>query len=121
MVVEQNEISTRNFNEQIFKLASKLDKCIYLSIACGFNLSDLLQEPKENQYIIVISSILEKLRNFAAIVQRLSGMPASAEQQKLKEIFMGEMKSVLKQLSEIQNSEALIFYQHIGVYVEILA
>jgi hypothetical protein len=39
------------FNQDLFDLAAKLDKCLQLVIACGFSLHDLLGEPKNNQFV----------------------------------------------------------------------
>lgn len=41
-------LTLEKFNDQLFDLASKLDKCMQLVIACGFSLHDLLGEPKNN-------------------------------------------------------------------------
>lgn len=35
-----------------------------LVIACGFSLNDLLHEPVDNQYVMVLKQILKKLKFF---------------------------------------------------------
>ena len=37
-----NTLNLANYNEVLFELASKLDKCLLLVIGCGFSLNDLL-------------------------------------------------------------------------------
>jgi hypothetical protein len=53
MILDQatNSLTLDKFNEELFELASKLDKCLQLVIACGFSLGDLLGEPKNNQFV----------------------------------------------------------------------
>lgn len=46
-------LNLANYNEVLFELAVKLDKCLLLVIACGFSLNDLLSEPKGNLFIKV--------------------------------------------------------------------
>jgi hypothetical protein len=38
---EGGPLSLQNFNEMIFSIASKLDKCLMLVVACGFSLNSL--------------------------------------------------------------------------------
>ena len=42
---ESKQINLGGFNRDLFKIASKLDKCLMLVVACGFNLHNLIQEP----------------------------------------------------------------------------
>lgn len=50
MIFDQatQRVVLENFNELLFDLAQKLDKCLLLVIACGFSLYDLINEPKNN-------------------------------------------------------------------------
>lgn len=48
---QTNTLTLEKFNQDLFELASKLDKCLQLVIACGFSLHDLLGEPKNNQFV----------------------------------------------------------------------
>jgi hypothetical protein len=52
--VENNTLQLQNYNKIAFDIASKLDKCMMLVIACGFSLNDLLHEPVDNQYVEVL-------------------------------------------------------------------
>ena len=52
--VEGNQLNLQNYNKVLFDIASKLDKCLMLVIACGFSLNDLLHEPVNNQYVEVL-------------------------------------------------------------------
>jgi hypothetical protein len=53
MIYDQSTstLTLDKFNKDLFELASKLDKCLQLVIACGFSLHDLLGEPKNNQFV----------------------------------------------------------------------
>ena len=55
MIYDQqaHTLSLDNYNSVLFDLASKLDKCLLLVIACGFSLNDLLSEPKNNFFVKV--------------------------------------------------------------------
>lgn len=62
--LEGDQLQLQNYNKVLFDIATKLDKCLMLVIACGFSLHDLLQQPVDNQYVEVIKLILSKLRFF---------------------------------------------------------
>ena len=46
--IENECLNLTNYNKLLFEIAARLDKCLMLVIACGFNLNDLLQEPVDN-------------------------------------------------------------------------
>ena len=48
---QSGNLTLEKFNPELFELASKLDKCMQLVVACGFSLADLLIEPKNNQFV----------------------------------------------------------------------
>jgi hypothetical protein len=48
-----DSLNLANYNDVLFELATKLDKCLLLVVACGFSLNDLISEPKNNLYIKV--------------------------------------------------------------------
>jgi len=50
---DQTQIKLDQFNDMVFTFSSKLDKCLFYDIFCGFNLLDLLHEPKNNLYVNV--------------------------------------------------------------------
>jgi len=56
----------------LFDIAAKLDKCLMLVIACGFSLNDLLHEPVDNQYVIVLKMLIKKLSFYIDCVEKLS-------------------------------------------------
>lgn len=45
-----------------------------LVIACGFSLNDLLHEPVDNQYVIVLKMFIKKLAFYMNCVEKLSKM-----------------------------------------------
>ncbi len=61
-----------NFNKTIFDIATKLDKCMFLVLGCGFNLNDLLNEPTNNFYVKVVGQLIEKLKYFASLTETVS-------------------------------------------------
>lgn len=40
--LEGDQLQLQNYNKLLFDIATKLDKCLMLVIACGFSLHDLL-------------------------------------------------------------------------------
>ena len=68
----QNQLNLNNFNQVLFDLASKLDKCLLLMVACGFSLNELLNEPFQNLYVKVTSQLIEKLKFYTVCVEKLS-------------------------------------------------
>ena len=46
--IENDQLQLANYNQVLFDIAAKLDKCLMLVIACGFSLNDLLHEPVDN-------------------------------------------------------------------------
>lgn len=48
-----------------------------LVIACGFSLNDLLHEPVDNQYVIVLKMLIKKLSFYINCVEKLSKMDTS--------------------------------------------
>lgn len=61
-----------SFNKTLFDITSKLDKCLFLVIGCGFNLNDLLTEPKGNFYVKVMGLLIEKMKMFITLIETLS-------------------------------------------------
>ena len=51
MIMSESTLNLTNFNDKIFHIASKLDKCLILVVACGFSLNTLPQEPEANIYV----------------------------------------------------------------------
>ena len=73
-----NTLTLEKFNQDLFELAAKLDKCLQLVIACGFSLHDLLGEPKNNQFVRTTQQIIEKIQFYNTCVQKISEMDATA-------------------------------------------
>ena len=62
---EKNQVNDMSgFNKSLFAIASKLDKCLMLVVACGFSLNQLLQEPENNTYVETASYLIKKLQFF---------------------------------------------------------
>ena len=62
-------VNLQPFNEMIFTIASKLDKCLMLVVACGFSLNSLPQEPETNIYVESTSQLIGKLRSYVHSVE----------------------------------------------------
>ena len=71
-------LTLEKFNQDLFELASKLDKCLQLVVACGFSLHDLLGEPKNNQFVRTTQQIIEKIQFYNICVQKISEMDGAA-------------------------------------------
>ena len=71
-------LTLEKFNQDLFELASKLDKCLQLVVACGFSLHDLLGEPKNNQFVRTTQQIIEKIQFYNTCVQKISEMDGAA-------------------------------------------
>ena len=86
--VENDTLQLQNYNKTLFDISAKLDKCLMLVIACGFSLNDLLHEPVDNQYVMVLKMLIKKLSFFINCVQKLSNADtAHPETQKFHDIF----------------------------------
>lgn len=74
MIYDQNtnSLNLTNFNELLFDLTSKLDKCLMNVIGCGFSLNDLINEPKHNLYVKVTAQLILKLKLYTVCVEKLS-------------------------------------------------
>jgi hypothetical protein len=74
MIYDQqtNALNLTNFNELLFDLTSKLDKCLMNVIGCGFSLNDLINEPKHNLYVKVTAQLILKLKLYTVCVEKLS-------------------------------------------------
>lgn len=68
-----NTLTLEKFNQDLFEVASKLDKCLQLVIACGFSLHDLMSEPLNNQFVGTTRQLIEKIRFWATCVEKLNG------------------------------------------------
>ena len=58
---QTSTVAFNNFNNHIFKIACKLDKCLMLVIACGFSLNTLPQDPETNVYVETTAQLVKKL------------------------------------------------------------
>lgn len=120
--IENDCLQLQNYNKLLFDIASKLDKCLMLVIACGFSLNDLLHEPVDNQYVQVLKQILKKLKFFIHCVEQLAKVECNPEvRQQFHGIFESQLKSILKHLNDLQMSEALLFHKNLGEYIHTIA
>ena len=69
-----NQLSLSNYNESLFNIASKLDKCLMLIVACGFSINNLVQEPKNNSYVDKVTYMIQKLKLFVDCTEQISDM-----------------------------------------------
>ena len=97
----QNQLNLNNFNQVLFDLASKLDKCLLLMVACGFSLNELLNEPVQNLYVKVTSQLIEKLKFYTVCVEKLSESQKNDKTEYFYKIFESQIKSLLKHISEL--------------------
>jgi hypothetical protein len=81
-----NSLTLEKFNQDLFEVASKLDKCLQLVIACGFSLHDLLVEPKNNQFVRTTQQLIEKIQFYTTCVEKLTLLDSAAVQ-RFYEIF----------------------------------
>ena len=107
---ENNRINLANYNESLFAIASKLDKCLMLIVACGFSINNLVQEPKNNGYVEKVTYLIQKLKMFVECCEQIHDMPDCPEKQKFKQILVGQVKTFLKRLSDLQAFEPLLMF-----------
>ena len=119
--IENDQLQLANYNQVLFDIAAKLDKCLMLVIACGFSLNDLLHEPVDNHYVQVLKQILKKLSFFMTCVDQLSKFEKDESVEKFHSIFESQLKALLKHLNELQVSEALLFHKNLGEYINTIA
>ena len=119
---ENKRIQMHLYNQLLFEIAAKLDKCLMLVIACGFSLNDLLHEPVDNKFVQVLKLIIQKLNFFCQCIESLSEMDLKEQKiQEFHEIFENQIKSILKHLNDLQVSEALLFHKSLGEYMHSVA
>jgi hypothetical protein len=71
---ENKRIQLHLYNQLLFEIAAKLDKCLMLVIACGFSLNDLLHEPVDNKFVQVLKLMIQKLKFYNSCIESLSQM-----------------------------------------------
>ncbi len=64
----KQEITLQGFNQELFKLSVKLDKCLVLVVACSFNLNDLMTNPDNNDYVHIVKILVEKIQFFVDLL-----------------------------------------------------
>lgn len=89
MNVVSSTLNIQNFNENIFMIASKLDKCLMLVVACGFSLNQLPHEPETNSYVETTAQLIKKLKFFVSAAEQLALQPESELKQKYFELIVG--------------------------------
>ena len=52
------QITIQKFNQDLFRLSMKLDKCLMLVVACSFNLNDLMTNPENNDYVHIVKILV---------------------------------------------------------------
>ena len=107
---ETNRVNLANYNESLFAIASKLDKCLMLIVACGFSINNLVQEPKNNGYVEKVTYMIQKLKMFVNCTEQISDMPDCPEKEKFYLILVGQVKTFLKRLSDLQSFEPLLMF-----------
>ena len=58
------QINLQEINEELFLIASKLDKIMILIVKCGFSITNLLAQPENNIYVETVGQLIEKLQIF---------------------------------------------------------
>lgn len=114
-------LNLANFNDKIFHIASKLDKCLILVVACGFSLNTLPQEPEANIYVETTTQLLKKLKFFVTAAEQISQLPDSELKQNYFTLIVGQVKTFLKHLSELQHAEALLMFNTLDHFLQVLA
>lgn len=92
-----------------------------LLVHCGFSLTNLLSEPENNSYVEIMSHLIAKLELYVKCVEQISKAPDSPEKEKYYKVLVRQVKTFVKQLSEIQHSESLLMYSTLDRYVSVLA
>ena len=86
---DTNRVNLANYNESLFAIASKLDKCLMLIVTCGFSINNLVQEPKNNSYVETVSYMIQKLKRFVECTEQLADMADSPDKEKFYHILVG--------------------------------
>jgi len=117
----EGQLQLHNFNEAIFQIASRLDKVLTLVVSCGFSLNTLPQEPESNSYVETTAMLIKKLQFFVRAVETIALIPDSNEQKKVYYGLMtSQVKNFLKHLSELQAAEALLMFNTLDQYLQII-
>jgi hypothetical protein len=114
---ERDELNLGSYNESLFMIASKLDKCLMLLVSCGFSLHNLLSEPENNIYVETMPHLIKKLEVFVKCVDLISKVPDSEDKEKFYSLLVNQVKTFLKHLSELQHSEALLMYNTLDQFL----
>jgi len=65
----------------------------------------------------VLKEILKKLRFFTQCVEQLAKIEQSDQTKPFYDLFEAQIKSLLKHLNQLQNSEPLLFHKSLGDYI----
>ena len=115
------QLQLQNFNEVIFQIASRLDKILSLLVSCGFSLNTLPQEPESNSYVETTGMLIKKLKFFVQAVEVIAQIPENNEIKKMYyDLMIGQVKNFLKHLSELQAAEALLMFNSLDQYLQII-
>jgi hypothetical protein len=115
-------VNLANFNNDLFTIASKLDKCLMLVVSCGFNLNSLIQDPsEENQFIQTAVQLIIKLTFYVNCIEKVSEMSPTTETQELRKILLSQVKMFIKYLSELQYNENLLMFNSLDEFILVLS
>jgi len=90
-------------------------------VACGFSLNTLPQEPESNSYVETTAMLIKKLQFFVRAVETIALIPDSNEQKKVYYgLMISQVKNFLKHLSELQAAEALLMFNTLDQYLQII-
>ena len=115
-----NELLLQNFNQTIFELSSKLDKVLAAVVQCGFSLNELPKEPEQNPYVETVHQLIQKLKFFVQATSLIHAVPDSEEKQNFKSLLVTQVKALMKNLSEIQNTESLIVFKTLDNFLQVI-
>lgn len=110
-----------NYNECLFSIAAKLDKCLMFIVGCGFSINNLVAEPESNQFVETVTHLIQKLKLFVTCTELCANSPDSADKEKYREILVCQVKTFLKNLCSLQSNEPLLMFNSLDQYLQILA
>jgi hypothetical protein len=120
--------SLAHYEENILLCSIKLDKLLLKTLICGFNSHELMVGDKGTAFIVLVHLFLNKLTFYMHIVEQLYTLtqqpslpPSTTHQiQAVFHIICKVLKSLLFKLSDLQYSEPVVFYKHLGFFLNII-
>lgn len=84
-----SEVQINNYNESLFAIAAKLDKCLMVIVGCGFSINNLVAEPDNNAFVETVTQLIQKLKLYVTCVEQVSALSDSDDKEKFKTILVG--------------------------------